>query len=110
MIKCTAILAICEWARRVQAQDPPSPPPSPPPPSPPQWSSATFTTIDTTAYGVTAGDKYNNAVAVGTHVFFEPDDEDNVEGVDEVSCPSHRLGPIIQKFGGARWRQRARCA
>ena len=41
-------------------------------------TTSTFSTIGTTAAGVTADYKYWGAAAVGTSVFFAPDWEDNV--------------------------------
>ena len=45
----------------------------------------TFSTIDTTAAGVNADDKYVGAAAVGTSVFFAPNNEDNVGVLDTTT-------------------------
>eukprot|EP00964_Phaeocystis_antarctica_P034835 scaffold19848_cov56-Phaeocystis_antarctica.AAC.2 len=41
-------------------------------------ASGTFSTIDTTAAGVSANNKYNGAAAVGGNVYFAPYGEDNI--------------------------------
>ena len=45
----------------------------------------TFSTIDTTAAGVSAGNKYYGAAAVGNSVFFAPNREGNVGVLDTTT-------------------------
>ncbi len=45
-------------------------------------TTSSFSTIDTTAAGVTGDDKYAAAVAIGTRAFFAPYNEDTVGVLD----------------------------